>query len=74
MLEDLSLPTAVKVCRIVTIADSLEPTDRGILLAAVGNDDWGTMTLSKELRKRGITISDKLIRNHRIKSCRCFDA
>ena len=74
MLEDLMLPTLVKVCRIVTIADSLELVDQKIFLDAVANEDWGTMLLSKELRKRGITISDKLIRNHRVKLCRCFDA
>lgn len=74
MLEDLIPPARVYGCKIRTIAEELEPSDKDILIAAVNNPRWKFKTLSNELAKRGIVIVDTTIAKHRRKQCSCFRA
>lgn len=72
MLEDLTPPTKKTPCKVREISVSLETKDSTIFLTAVNNTDaWKTKTLSNELRKRGILISDTAIAKHRKGLCSC---
>jgi hypothetical protein len=71
MLEDLALPEKKQSCKIRTLAEGMNETDRKIFLQAVENPEWFAHTLSTELKKRGVTVSDKTIRLHRSKGCSC---
>jgi hypothetical protein len=72
MLEDLSLPVKIWTCRVRTVKESLNKVDQDILEQAITNPDWPYRTLSNELRKREITISDTVIKQHREKRCSCW--
>lgn len=72
MLEDLSLPVRITSCRVRTVKESMSKEDKAILEAAVMNPEWPLKTLSNELAKRKITISDAAIKNHREKNCSCW--
>lgn len=72
MLEDLKLPAAGRSCKVGTVLETLEPKDQEILSNAVSSPDWPIKTLSRELRKRGIELSDTPLTNHRQKNCVCF--
>lgn len=72
MLEDLALPVKVFNCRVRTVKESLKQVDKDILETAVNNPEWPYKTLSNELRKREITISDTALKNHREKRCSCW--
>jgi hypothetical protein len=72
MLEDLALPVKVFNCRVRTVKDTLKQPDQDILEAAVNNPEWPYKTLSNELRKRDITISDTSLKNHRERRCSCW--
>jgi hypothetical protein len=73
MLEDLKPPTAHRSCKAGQVLDSLEAKDRAILETAIASPDvWPIKTLSRELRKRNIELSETPIANHRNKSCVCF--
>jgi hypothetical protein len=72
MLEDLTPPVREHTCKVRTIAKGLSDTDRGIFLEAVDNPVWGFKTLSNELSKRGIVLTDSGIAKHRRLQCSCF--
>ncbi len=73
MLEDLKPPPVNRSCKAGQVLDSLEAKDRAILESAIANADvWPIKTLSRELRKRNIELSETPIANHRNKSCVCF--
>lgn len=73
MLENLIPPSRIKPCKVRTILESLEPGDREILEAAVMDyKKWQVRTLTDELRKLGLNISDRPIANHRAKECSCW--
>jgi hypothetical protein len=74
MLEGMTPPTKTHgTCKVGLIANTLEPKDSEILLAAVANaKDWPVKTLSKALSERGLQISDSPLYNHRAKACACF--
>jgi hypothetical protein len=72
MLEDLKLPTYGRSCKVATVAATLDSKDREILFNAVASTDWPIKTLSRELRKRGIELSDTPLGNHRSKNCVCY--
>jgi hypothetical protein len=72
MLEDLELPKKVWPCRVRTVALSLSDVDAEILEKVVTNVEWPLRTLSNQLKKRGIEISDNSLKNHREKRCSCW--
>lgn len=72
MLEGLTPPVRVHSCKVRTIAESLSDQDRGVLMEAVDNEAWSFKTLSNELAKRGITLTDSGIARHRRRQCACF--
>jgi hypothetical protein len=74
MLEDLALPVKVFTCRVRTIKETLKPADQEILEAAIANPEWPYKTLSNELRKREIKISDTALKSHRERRCSCWKA
>lgn len=71
MLEDLQLPEKKLPCKVRSLAEGMSDKDREIFLQAVENPAWFAHTLSTELKKRGILVSDKTIRLHRSKGCSC---
>jgi hypothetical protein len=51
----------------------LDDKDSKILEQAIISPDvWPSKTLSNELKKRGLLVSDSAISNHRKKACACF--
>lgn len=72
MLEDLSLPVRIVSCRVRTVKEAMSKEDQVILEKAVMNPEWPLKTLSNELAKREITVSDSAIKNHREKTCSCW--
>jgi hypothetical protein len=73
MLEDLKPPSATRSCKAGQVLDGLNEKDRAILEAAIANAEvWPIKTLSRELRKRNVDLSETPITNHRNKSCVCF--
>jgi hypothetical protein len=74
MLEGLSLPKKVFPCRIRTVKEAMTPADQKILDDAVMNPEWPYKTLSNELSKRDVKVSDVVLKNHREKRCSCWKA
>lgn len=72
MLEGLQPPVRHFSCRVKTVIDGLEDKDAKILEQAIASPDWASKTLSNELKKRGLLLSDNSITNHRKKACACF--
>lgn len=72
MLEDLVIPVRITPCRVRTIREELSEKDAVIFETAVNNPEWACKTLSNELLKREIKISDTAISNHREKRCSCW--
>lgn len=72
MLEDLSIPEKKQTaCKVRNTAETLNPEDKTIFLNACNSEEWSAVLLSRELRKRGIEISDRTIRTHRSGACSC---
>jgi len=72
MLEDMKPPVRVYPCRIRTITLGLSETDQEILIQAVNDhENWPVKTLESELRRRGLSVSEKAISNHRKQRCSC---
>jgi hypothetical protein len=59
-------------CRIKTLKDELSLQDATILEDAVMNPEWPCRTLETELFRKGLLLSEKLIRKHREKRCSCW--
>jgi hypothetical protein len=74
MLEDLSMPKKVLTCRVRTIKESMTLDDQKILDDAVMNPEWRYKTLSNELSKRDVKVSDSALKHHREKRCSCWKA
>jgi len=73
MLEDLKPPVRQFSCRVKTVILSLDAKDVKVLEQTIMSPDvWPAKTLSNELKKRGVLLSDNAISNHRKKSCACF--
>jgi hypothetical protein len=51
--------------------ESLDAKDQVILVNAISNDSWTSPALARELKARGIAISEKPILHHRRKECSC---
>lgn len=73
MLEDLKPPVTGRSCKVGTVAEALDAKDRDILFKAIDDrENWPIKTLSRELRKRGIELSESPLSNHRAKNCVCY--
>ena len=73
MLENLFPPKQSRPCKVRSILETLEPADAEILEAAVMDyQKWKVKTLTDELRKLGLNISEKPIATHRAKDCSCW--
>lgn len=72
LFEDMTPPTRSRTCRVATVAAELNEADGKKLLELVMSEAWGIKTLSRELNKRGLSISDTPIANHRNKACKCW--
>ena len=73
MLENLRPSERHRSCKVRTVMNELEPMDAEILEAAVMDSaKWKIRTLSIELQKLGIVLSDNPIAKHRAKGCSCW--
>lgn len=72
VLEDLVLPKKVWPCKVRTVKAELSVADAEILDSIVMNPEWPLRTLSNQLKKRGVDISDNSLKNHREKRCSCW--
>jgi hypothetical protein len=72
MLEDLAIPTRHTACRVRTVGADMSDKDKTIFEQAVMNPEWPCKTLSNELLKREVKISDTAIKHHREKRCSCW--
>jgi hypothetical protein len=71
MLEGLEPPKKTPACKVRSVLESLEAKDREILKKALADAEWPHSTLTHELNRRGITISEQPVRTHRIGRCSC---
>jgi hypothetical protein len=72
MLENLTPPARVLPCKVRTILQALETSDRNILIGALADtESWRDHLLSQELGKRGLPVSPGSIRKHRHAQCSC---
>jgi hypothetical protein len=72
MLDGLQPPQRVYNCRVRSVLETLDAKDKKILETALDSLDlWPVRTLSIELKRRGLVLSDSAIANHRRGSCSC---
>jgi hypothetical protein len=71
MLEGLTPPKKLPACKVRSVIAGLEPKDQEILKKALADTQWPHSTLTHELNRRGITISEQPVRTHRIGRCSC---
>jgi ATPase subunit of ABC transporter with duplicated ATPase domains len=72
LLSNLENIAPKRTCRVDIINQTLEPADSEIFLDAVMNAKFPVKRLEKELRARGVEISDTSIDRHRTKGCSCW--
>lgn len=72
LLSNLENRAPKRPCRVATINETLENGDSEIFIAAVMNAAFPAKRLEKELRARGVDISDTSIDRHRTKACTCW--
>jgi hypothetical protein len=59
-------------CKVRTILDSLDDSDRAILVKALSEHEaWSGNSLARSLSQRGLLITEKPIRKHRNRECSC---
>jgi DNA-binding HxlR family transcriptional regulator len=71
MLEGMEPQVKKPNCKMRTILESLEAKDREILIQALNDPKWTASSLSRELTKRGMAISEKPVMYHMRKGCSC---
>jgi hypothetical protein len=72
MLDGLQPPQRIYNCRVRSVLETLDAKDKKILETALDSLDlWPVRTLSIELKRRGLVLSDSAIANHRRGSCSC---
>lgn len=71
MLEGLQPPKKTPSCKVRSLLESLEAKDKEILQNALTDENWPHSTLTLELNKRGIIISEQPVRKHRLGLCSC---
>jgi hypothetical protein len=72
IFNDMTVPVKAISCKVDTVARTLEPKDAEKFLELVMDLNWPAKTLSRELGKRGVAISETPIYNHRGKACKCW--
>jgi hypothetical protein len=73
MLENMKPRKRSWPCKVRTVMAELEKMDAEILEAAVMDSaKWPIKTLSIELQKHGIVLSENPISKHRAKACSCW--
>jgi hypothetical protein len=73
VLEDLTLPTLVRPCKVRNVKTGLDDADVKRLDNLIESPDWPIKTLERALAEKGILLSESVIRKHRMKSCGCFE-
>lgn len=73
MLEGLAPKSYVKTkCSLIERAEAkLNESDQAILLEAVANKLFSNLNLAEQLTERGFSISENVIRKHRLGKCAC---
>jgi hypothetical protein len=71
MLEGMEPQVKRPGCKVRSILESLDAKDREILIQALDDPKWTASSLSRELTKRGMAISDKPVLFHKRKECSC---
>jgi hypothetical protein len=71
MLEGMEPQVKKPSCKMRTILESLEAKDKEILIQALGDPKWTASSLSRELTKRGMAISEKPVMHHMRNGCSC---
>jgi hypothetical protein len=71
MLENLEPTPKILPCRVRSTIEGLEAKDGEILESAVADPKWTPHSLSNALFQRGLSLSDKAIKRHRIQQCSC---
>jgi hypothetical protein len=72
MLEDMNPPEYITPCAVRTLMGRLDEADQEILRTALLNQAlWGHTPLARALTDRGLRISEKAIRKHRLRLCSC---
>jgi hypothetical protein len=71
LLDDLTPPVKIWPCQVQKVAESLDPKDAEILLAAVVNPEWKYQALEMALRDKGISLGQTGIKRHRLRTCSC---
>lgn len=72
MLEGLQPHKKVRPCKVREVLSGLDKKDQDILTAALQSSDWHSKALSRELIRRGVSISDNPISRHRRGECSCL--
>ena len=72
MLEDMMPPVIKTRCKVRTMLEQLDETDREILLKAIADHEaWSSNALARALSQRGLITTEKPIRKHRNRECSC---
>jgi hypothetical protein len=71
MLENLKPTVKILPCRVRATIQGLEAKDQEILESAIADLNWTPHSLSNALFQRGLSLSDKSIKKHRIQQCSC---
>jgi Zn-dependent peptidase ImmA (M78 family) len=72
MLEDMMPPVMKTRCKVRTMLEQLDETDRDILLKAIADyEAWSSNALARALSQRGLITTEKPIRKHRNRECSC---
>ena len=67
------MPPVMKTrCKVRTMLEQLDETDRDILLKAIADyEAWSSNALARALSQRGFITTEKPIRKHRNRECSC---
>jgi DNA-binding HxlR family transcriptional regulator len=71
MLEGMEPQVKRPGCKVRSILESLEAKDKQILIQALADPKWTASSLSRELTKRGMAISEKPVMHHKRNECSC---
>ncbi len=72
LFDGMIQPNKVRTCKVATVSAELDPKDAAKLQELVMDEAWPGKTLSRELNKRGVHISETPIYAHRSKACSCW--
>jgi hypothetical protein len=72
MLENINPTTRQYPCKMNTILNNLNESDRKILLEALESPLWNTNALTTALNDRGLKISRYSVDSHARKRCSCW--